>query len=158
MNFDCTLIHSIISFELGLGLGLNSCNQVLNQVFLNPIGHISFLKFLVYFFLTNILESFVYFPYLKKINRHWTRISNLRFILILNFSTHPFVFWILPAIFTYERISIGKTILISETLAILVEGIIIAWNQKKFHPMPFFISFLANAISWNLGTLIMTNI
>ena len=98
-------------------------------------------EYLLTFALTILLESPFYTFLLRKA---WPNFW-------LNFASHPFLVWVMKPWLSHLGVSFGMGLLIIESLAILIEVIVLIKYYKVSTPKAFFTAASANLFSWNLG-------
>jgi hypothetical protein len=109
---------------------------------------VTFVEYLPYFFKTFILELPVYLLFL----RHQKKLSEiLQINFILNFATHPVVFFLIPLIIMQYNATYLHYLVIAEVFAPLVEAIILAYFYRISCKRAFLAAIAANLFSWSLG-------
>ncbi len=102
-------------------------------------------RYLLLFAATNILEAPLYFLFFRK----WTP------TLVLNLASHPFLIFLLQPLLARAKISTGTGLLFMESMAIMIEVLVLIYFYKKGRLQAWSASILANLWSWNVGIYLM---
>ncbi|MEQ1721843.1 MAG: hypothetical protein ABL930_01615 [Pseudobdellovibrio sp.] len=124
----------------------HQCSDIYNSTSLaDPV---TFLEYLPYFLKTFILELPVYLFFL----RHHKKLNEiLQINSILNFATHPIVFFLIPLILLQFNATYLHYLVIAEVFAPLVEALLLIYAYKVGYGRAFLAGIAANLFSWSLG-------
>lgn len=108
------------------------------------------LTYLYVFMQSNLLEFFVYLPFLMRVRKSKSVLENSFFITLMNACTHPIVFFLLMGM----RQTYLMNIVTAESFAILAEAWVLMRFLKIRGGKAILVSFGANLMSWQLAPIL----
>lgn len=124
----------------------HQCSEIYGLTYLSE--PFSFTQYLPYFLKTFILELPVYFLFFKCFKKI-PKILEMNFIL--NLSTHPVVFFVIPYILMKLEGNYLNYLVVAEIFAPLTEALILTYVYKINVRFAFTAAILANLFSWSVG-------
>jgi hypothetical protein len=123
----------------------NSCDSLYETVL--SITHYSFTEYIPFYLKTFFLELPIYYFFL----RHFKPASKIILLTaVINLATHPFIFLVLPNLFSKYSLTYLPYLLTAETFAPLVEAGLLIYFKVSWRTA-MMASISANLVSWTIG-------
>ncbi len=150
MNTDCLLPSDLLRFALEGPEPTSVCSLYLRLPSSPLFSQFTVLDYLIFIAQAMVIEIPIYYFIVSR----WKLLRAVRMSVLLNVSTHPFVFFVWPFLGAALNWSIGSSLLISLCFSWSVRYLLLRGAFREGPFVSWWGGFAASLVSWWMGVIL----